>query len=298
MKHIFIINPTAGKIDSSSILSQKIQSAVKSHEICHDIYITKSAGEIEGYMKNAINNNQSEKLRFYICGGDGSISEAVSAAALNPNVELGCIPVGSGNDFVKNFPDCDFFDISKQITALSKEIDLIYTSGKYCINIASVGFDAKVAYNMNKFKRIPFIGGNAAYSFSVIYSLLSRINMDLKYSIDGGELVSGKYLLASFANGFCYGGHYKAAPYAKVDDGQMDFCAVSKISRAKILNLMKIFEAGEHPEKLPDLTTYKKCRSVKIYGKKPLKINIDGDIHIMESPEFKIYPKAIKFLLP
>ncbi|MCL2088935.1 MAG: YegS/Rv2252/BmrU family lipid kinase [Oscillospiraceae bacterium] len=298
MRHIFIINPAAGIRDVSQELQEKILLAsAKSGTPC-DIFTTDTHGDIERYIRDTIAADSGQPMRFYICGGDGSLSEAATAAANNPNIAIGCIPAGSGNDFVKNFPDRDFHNIERQLAAPDRPIDLINVGDRYCINIASVGFDANVAYNMQKFKRIPFISGNAAYSLSLLYSLLSRINTEYTITVDGQEQAGGKYLLAAIANGISYGGHYKAAPYAKTDDGILDLCAIKKISRAFILKFIKIFEKGEHPERLKKYTDYRKCSTVGIRHKKKVRVNIDGEVYIMESPVFRIIPNGLRFILP
>lgn len=71
MRHIFVINPVEGKGN----LLDKLE-----------------AGENE--------------IRFYACGGDGTVNEVFGGTAGFADVGVGIIPIGTGNDFVKNFgPD-------------------------------------------------------------------------------------------------------------------------------------------------------------------------------------------------
>ena len=84
----------------------------------------------------------SERLRFYACGGDGTLGEVVNGAAGQVNAEVGLIPIGTGNDFVRNFADAgDFFDIEAQVMGEARAIDLIKCNDRYGINVVNVGFD-------------------------------------------------------------------------------------------------------------------------------------------------------------
>ena len=46
---------------------------------------------------------ENQPVRLYSCGGDGTFHEIVQAAAGQSHLSVGCIPCGSGNDFVRNF---------------------------------------------------------------------------------------------------------------------------------------------------------------------------------------------------
>lgn len=44
-----------------------------------------------------------ESLRFYACGGDGTVNEVANGIIGYDNAAMSVIPVGTGNDFLKNF---------------------------------------------------------------------------------------------------------------------------------------------------------------------------------------------------
>lgn len=41
---------------------------------------------------------RGESVRFYSCGGDGTLYEVVNGAYKYPNAEVASLPLGSGND--------------------------------------------------------------------------------------------------------------------------------------------------------------------------------------------------------
>lgn len=66
------------------------------------------------------------------------------------------MPYGTGNDFVISFDNIDFFDLMGQVMGKSVKVDLLRVKDTSYINICNIGFDAKVASNVNKFKKAFF----------------------------------------------------------------------------------------------------------------------------------------------
>ena len=146
MKHIFIINPEAGKgkaLTETKPLIERTFSNLPNEEL--EIYITKSIGDGEVAARRYC-ETESEPFRIYACGGDGTLSEVANGIKGFSDVELGCVPVGTGNDFVRNYANKEFFsDITKQINGKAVDIDLMKCNDRYSINMLNLGFDSNVA---------------------------------------------------------------------------------------------------------------------------------------------------------
>ena len=76
----------------------------------------KAAKDGERYIKEICEANAAsgEQLRIYACGGDGTINEAVNGAFGYENVEIGAVPMGTGNDYsyIRNYGTAtDFLDM-------------------------------------------------------------------------------------------------------------------------------------------------------------------------------------------
>ena len=94
-----------------------------------------------------------------------------------PNVQLGVIPKGTGNDFLKTFGDVSpFFDIEKQMKGSVVKIDAIKAGDYYALNQASMGMDAAVCYHKSRLGRIPFVKGQGAYVIALLYTFLFSLN--------------------------------------------------------------------------------------------------------------------------
>lgn len=298
MKHIFIINPTAGDGKCQRDILYSIDSKLKNIGIDFEVYVTKSKNDIEDFI-HKICLDTKEKV-FYACGGDGTLHDVVNSVYGYENVCVGLIPCGSGNDFVKNFNNPMFFtDILAQIEGEATCIDLIKANEKLCISVCNVGFDADAAFNVHKFKIVPFVSGSTRYLLSVFNSLLHKLGKELRIGMDD-EFIEDEFLLGVIANGHSYGGGYKCAPLAKINDGLLDVCLVKKISRIKILNFISSYKKGQHleNESLSKYINYKKCTSVKIYSNEMIKLCIDGENYEYKDLIFSIKVNAVKFWVP
>lgn len=236
--------------------------------------------------------------RIYSIGGDGSLFDIVTAIAGKAHIELGVIPCGAGNDFIKNFGTReDFLDIKRQVLGSSIPIDAINAGDFYSLNQCSCGFDAFVANEQKRFKRLPLVSGAMSYKLALLKAMIKNPKNKFGITIDDEHVFIGTYLFALAANGAHYGGGFHSAPKASVTDGLLDIVLIDHVSRRKIAVIAPKYKKGEH------LTikycTYKRAKTVKIRpvsGK--LLANMDGEVFERDEIEFKIVPKAINFIVP
>ena len=99
------------------------------------------------------------------------------------------------------------------------------------------------------------------------------------------------------ANAQYYGGGYRAAPKADVQDGMLDFICVKRVSRMKVLQLVNIYKRGQHLD-YPDIVTFRRCKEVELLADDKLIMNIDGEIENLQNPKITIDQKALLFLFP
>lgn len=302
MRHVFIINPVAGKADSTEALRQQIHNLKTDDAV--EVFVTKSAGDAR--RKAEQEASAGDKVRIYACGGDGTANEVLTGIAGHPNCALGIIPLGSGNDFVKAltpFAKEDFLCIQRMIDGDERTIDLMECGGRYSMNVFSVGFDAAVAKNVDKFKKLPFIGGSLAYKLSIAYCLFTKRKHKVKITVDGKPFDKADYknttLLAIGGNGRYYGGGFKAAPKAELSDGFIDFVHCKTLSVFKFARIVGAYQRGEHIDnpKMPFIS-YKRCKSIGFESEAPIDVNVDGEVFCMENPTLTIREGALNIVLP
>ena len=304
MEHIFIINPVSGTGNAQTILEPAIQKAARELSISYQILYTEHPGHAKEIAEKF--SSAGTPVRFYACGGDGTFNEVVSGTLGFPNAETACVPCGSGNDFVRNFGTKeDFLNLKNLIQGESCLIDLIRTQYGIATAICSAGLDAQVAYGIPKFRRIPFAGGETAYKLSILTSLCSKLGHRLRIEADG-EVFTGEYLMLAICNGMTYGGGFKAAPQADLQDGLLDLVMVKKISRLRIAGVVSTYQQGGHikdgkviPE-FQDVMTYRRVRkiNVEILDQRPIVVTQDGECAPRMSLHAEVEPNGARVTLP
>jgi YegS/Rv2252/BmrU family lipid kinase len=294
MKHLFIINPNAGKGTSLEIipLIKRIFTTLEDQYI---IEVTEGPGHATEIAKRYTSKND---YRIYSVGGDGTLNEILNGM-VNTNSHLAIIPTGSGNDFVKSIDETHHTSLESMlistISGTNKKIDLARVNNRYFINISSIGFDANVVQNAIKFKNLPFIPVKLAYLLSIFLTVFFHKNKNLEISLDNNKIISNTTLLA-ICNGKFYGGGMLVAPFAKVDDKKFDICLVQNAGLFKILILFPKLIKGIHNE-LKDVSFFK-AEKIVVDSLEKISINIDGEILQAKHFEFEIIPSGIEVIYP
>jgi len=332
MKHIFIINPAAGKGKIERTLLPRIIEASKRLNIDYEIHRTLGPGDAEQFIKRRCKGRNTERiqgidaelikddlitdksediLRFYSCGGDGTLNEVINGAFGNQNVEVAMIPAGTGNDFPRNFGSLDDFnDIKEQILGQAKPIDIIryhqtaedgeISSPRYGINVLNIGIDSNVADLAGNFKTYPFIPISLSYVLGIVVALWKKEGVNLEICLDDGEIHKGNFMLIAIGNGAYYGGGYNGLPYASVDDGLIDVSIVKEMSRITLVKLLNKYKEGKHLEDpaTANLVAYRQCKGLTISSRSAEKLSVDGEISKIRKLELEIIPHGINFSVP
>lgn len=301
MEHLFIINPAAGKADRSKELIEKIKSVKTEDKVT--IKITEGPGAATEIVKKHL-SEADDFVRVYACGGDGTANEVLRGVIGFDNCALGVVPMGSGNDFVRSFEDntkSDFVDMQAMMMGEDTAIDVMECQGRYSMNNMSVGFDAAVAKNVDKFKRLPLVSGSLAYKISIVYCLFTKRKHKYRMIADGKEYVSSevKTLLAVAGNGKYYGGGIKATPLAEFNDGKIEFMHIKTISAVRFIFLINTYIKGEHIDnpRFP-FVKHTKCESITFESDQNIDIGFDGEILSLKNPTVRIIPSAIRVIVP
>ncbi len=302
MKHIFIINPVAGKGNEWRRILDAINDAKSSGTDC-EIYETTAPRDATCFVRECIKNKpESEIYRFYACGGDGTLSEVVSGAALANGVEVGCIPIGTGNDFVRNFTEHKaFFDVNKQLRGTATPIDCYsFGDNEYGVNMINVGFDCDVAAKASELKRGRLMPKALAYIAGVVVLLRENKGCTIRVIREDGSEHTGKFQLVSAANGGFCGGGFHSAPKSSLSDSLLDVSLIGKVTRLELIRLIGSYKNGKHLEtKLGKrVVEYSHAKKIVFEFNEPTNVCIDGEISKMERISLEIEPNAINFVVP
>ena len=298
MKHIFIINPHAGKTDSRQRIYDMADILRDKHGLDVQCILTRKQGHATEIARTLCESG--EDLRFYACGGDGTINEVAHGILGYDNAAMTCIPVGTGNDFLKNFGEdaAKFSDVENLWDGPQFPLDVISVGDRIALTIACSGFDAQVAEDVHTYGKSPMLGGSGSYIASLAVNFLVRgLSHKWMVTIDGQKF-DGNYALAAVCNGRHYGGGFMPIPQAKMDDGVLDVLLMDKISRPLFLRYVANYKKGEH-EKFPQYARVTRAKEIIIEsGDDDIVTCLDGEILKSRRAVIRLSEKKVNFFGP
>lgn len=258
MKHVFIVNPISGQGRAFKMVDN-IHKACQEMNLDYEVVFTRKPKDAIEIVKKY---KKCENV-IYSVGGDGTLNEVVNGIVGTKN-KLAIIPGGSGNDF---------YTTIKDIKETEFKIDIGKVNDRYFINVVSVGIDAEIGDNalLMKKKHIP---RKQIYNASIVYTFFKYKFKEIEFKLNDTKM-KDYYTIVTIMNGRVYGGGYKIAPNAIVNDGLFDIYFVDKLPKSKIPKLILKLAKGTHEEsphvhkRLADKITFK--------SDKPIICGVDGE---------------------
>lgn len=290
-KLMFILNPNASGFKKFDF-KEGIENYLKDKNLDFEYEIKCSTKEGESILiaENAVKDGFNELIAV---GGDGTINE-VGDVAIKNNLKLGVIPAGTGNDYMNSLNESCNFVICMERIIRGSTILVDYGSflDKSFFNIASVGFDAEVNEYAVKVKKI--IKSGFAYKIAIALALFHHKRKRYKLIIDDVEY-EDDYFLIAIGIGSKYGGKINILPYADMQDGLLDICAIRYKSKFDIIRKIKTIVNATHVNE--DITSCFKAKKIKVISKN-VEINFDGEyMSGVDDIEFIVNDKKVELIM-
>ncbi len=296
MKHLFIINPVAGKRENTRLLEEKIRSL----DVRWEIVYTTGAGDAERFARAAAETG--EPVRIYACGGDGTLNEAVNGAAGFDNAAITNVPLGTGNDFLRIFgPDnkARFSDVAALVNGPQVAMDLIDCNGKLGIGVVCSGIDARIGADVHRYKALPLVRGLGAYIMSLVVNVLFK-GIARPTIVDVGDLhYEGKTSVVCVCNGRYYGGGFMPVGDNMPDDGVLETLVVPGVSKLTFFRLVSKYAKGRYRE-FPDLIwpRYGCDLTLRSGDERELVAVVDGEVVCSQELRIGLSDRKVNFFYP
>ena len=294
MRHLFIVNPQAGKRKYAPQLQQKLDGLDWKHEIRYTQY----AGHAREIAEEAVADGRP--IRIYACGGDGTLNEVVCAAAGHPHAAVTNVPVGTGNDFLKIFGAGNklrFQDLDALRQGPQAAFDLIDCNGRLGIGVACVGIDARIGADVEGYKRLPLVSGIGAYILALIVNVLFK-GINQPTVVDMGDWhFEGETAVICVCNGRYYGGGFMPVGEAMPDDGVLDILVVPKVSRLTFFQLVGKYAKGRYKE-CGGLVRDYHGEGLSFSSSRELVAVIDGEEYRARNFVIRLSDKKVNFFYP
>lgn len=294
-KKLFILSTKAGKEDFQKF-KKDITQVYKNHNKLDelDVILTEHKTHAKDAAKEFLSENPKDKI-VIVCGGDGTLGE-VSNIVSNTEGAMGLIPMGTANDFSKNF-NYKNFKIEDTFEPKVLPIDMIKVNEKYCINVMSLGFDTQVLEKTYEILEQEPNLGNKAFLKGIVKSLKNikyeNLELDLVLKDNTKINVKDEYIVSALCNGSYYGSGFNPSPKGKIDDGILNLIAVKKLPLYKVIPILLLYKTGKHMG-LKSVTEYL-VKSGVIKSNKEIIANIDGEIFRSKEFEFEILKNSLKW---
>ena len=294
MKHVFIINPTAGSRDCTARMMEMAKGLAARHNLDVDCILTQRPGHAMETAR-ALAQGGGE-VRVYACGGDGTVNEVANGIAGFDNAAMTCIPTGTGNDFLRNFGGAVplFSDAENLWDGPAFLLDALDCGGRRALTVVCSGFDAQVAADVHQYGT----SGKGSYILSLAVNfLLRRLGRRWTITLDG-EVLSGEFVLAAVCNGRYYGGGFMPVAEARMDDGVLHTLMVKKVSRPAFLRFVGAYSKGLYYT-LPDVARCCTARTVTIESpEEDIVTCLDGECVYNRRISIGLSEKKVRFFGP
>jgi YegS/Rv2252/BmrU family lipid kinase len=272
---IYFINPVSGTKNKTDLL-QLIEAETRKQNIPFQVLHTNADGAY-GFLPEKI---KAEKITdVIICGGDGTVSQ-VAASLMNVTVNIGIIPMGSGNGLALAAGISR--NVSKALKIIFKgnasPIDGFYINNKFSCMLCGLGFDAQVARDFAAHHS----RGLSAYIKLSLKNFLSAKPYPFTIEANNTSIQANAFFI-SIANSNQFGNNFTIAPKASLSDGLVDIVIVNKMSKIKLVyTLLKQIRVGQVQQtsgkKFHETDIqYFQTRSLVIHNPSSAPLHIDGD---------------------
>lgn len=260
-----LINPTSGSGKGKRI-GEKIKLYLAQNGKTVHVHYSQYAGhtkKIAAELAQKMMAQPSRDALMVIIGGDGSLNEALIGLGEDyPDIPLGFVPSGSGNDFARGVGiSSNPIEAIDQILAAvnSTKIDVLHfwdqttQRNGYAVNNIGLGLDASIIkevnhstsksiYNKLKLSKLTYLS-------AVISHFIKQRPFPLLVDMDGKTTSFERAFLVTTNNHPYFGSGINISPKANPTDGKLNLIVVERISGFQFLRLfILVFTNGKHLE--------------------------------------------------
>jgi diacylglycerol kinase (ATP) len=293
-KFLAIVNPAAGGGRSAKLAGAELRR-LKAKGLRVDAIASMAPGHAVQLAREAYDQGYR---RFLAVGGDGTAHEIIngifSREGQTERVELGFLPLGTGNSFLRDFADKGAeSSVEALLAGRKRRVDVLRlrhaTGTIYSFNLLSVGFTADVGALVNRrFKAF----GHLGYLLGVFVRVVQLKRRAFKLrSDDENSWDDRRCLFLTFNNSKYTGGTMMIAPTADPSDGFIEFVRWGPIGRLGLLKMLPRLYDGTHTQH--PLSETRRVKQVKFALDAPVDVMIDGEIVTVILREIDVLPGAM-----
>lgn len=288
MRAAVIINPKSGRASVTTPAGKaKMAGAVAAEcGVEVDVAVTERAGHGRELARAFAAAGAGTVVAW---GGDGTVNEVAGAIA-GSGAAFGIVPAGSGDGFATTLGIArdPRQALRAALTGRVTPLDVGDVNGHPFLNLAGVGFDARVARRFNLLTK----RGGLPYLMIGLHEGLTYGGRQYRVHLDDQPFDLRAFLVL-FANGQQYGNNAVIAPGARFDDGLLDALIVD--ARPFLPQLWRARRLFMGREKAIAGIVRRPVRRAVVEADGPLEIHLDGEcLEIGSRIEVGVRPGALR----
>ena len=233
------------------------------------MYATKHAGEARELAAAFAARGEPVVIA---AGGDGTLNEVVSGLAGTSTI-LGVIPAGTMNVFAREM-GIPFDSLERALAVIDsghiREIDLFEANGSPFVQMAGVGFDARVIEETTwEAKKML---GPLAYLVAAV-KVLGEKPPQMEVVFADGRREQGVAVLAG--NGSLYGGQFRLFRNADNHDSMLDVIVYKEAGYKLVLDSLRGIALGGID--LMESTSYVQTEAFTVRADREVPVEVDGE---------------------
>lgn len=227
-------------------------------------------------------------------GGDGTINEVVCGLAGTPTA-LGVLPVGTMNVFAREM-GIPLDPLERSLAVIERghirEIDLFEVNGHPFVQMAGVGFDARVIEETTWESKMKL--GPLAYLLATV-RVMGETPPQMIVELADGRLAEGVAVLAG--NGSLYGGQFRFFRNADNTDSMLDILVYKESGYRVVLDSLRGLALGGID--LLDSVECHRASRFTVRCDREVPVEVDGEwLGRFPQAEFRQRPGRLRVLAP
>jgi YegS/Rv2252/BmrU family lipid kinase len=296
-KIIYLLNPISGTKEKEKIKNLIIRKT-RAERIEFKILPSRADGQYDD-LRVMIKKEMITDV--VICGGDGTLN-AIANALQGVHVNIGIIPIGSGNSLAlaAKIPKQTGRALDIIFKGNTSPVDAFHINEKFSCALCGIGFDAEVAHEFAKQKTR---GLQTYLRISTMKFFKSKpYPFEIKLN---NKIIKTEAYFISIANSNQFGNNFTIAPKASMSDGLLDIVIVRKMNKMilpfsvllQVAGNNKLMQAMEYFEEKNII--YVQTDKISIRNPSMAPMHIDGE-PTDTSPDFRIriIPHCFRLIQP
>ncbi len=297
MIHIFIVNPFVCEAGYAQKLRKELEEF---RNLNYYVFSTRRPGHERELTEVLCRFFDNEELRFYCCGGEGTLRNMLCGISDLSRTEVGLIPFG-GSDFIKVFTDdqSHFRNLRSMIYGEVVYVDYIKSNLGIALNSISMGADTESLRFGEGLKSVGIGRRRFPFFLSSIHAAFFSIAKPFDITVDNFSVTGEKTTLFFFGNGVTISGKYMVGISGEVDDGYASYAFVSGRNPFQKIKTFNTSLIGDMPEfkKIAKCGLSKKMKARRSNGAN-FYVEMDGEIFSTGELEAEVIRQGIKFVIP